>query len=85
LTLLPTLWHIKESSNHRSRGQAKWLLSTLLKTKSALIDDMILSCVQQIGGGHVDTIKEWLEPVCYIYQEREGEEMVEMLLELIGM
>ena len=61
-------------------------IETLKNKIRSYSTDMILSCVQQIGGGHVDHDQRMVRACLLdIYQEREGEEMVEMLLELIGM
>jgi hypothetical protein len=48
--------------------------------------EMILECITMIGGGNVAT-EERMVRACLldIYQEREGEEAIDALLETLGM
>lgn len=58
-------------------------IKTRIRTQST---DTILSCVMNIGGGQVST-EERIVRACLldVYQEREGEEAIDALLDVLEM
>lgn len=58
-------------------------IKTQIRTQDT---DTILSCIMQIGGGQVDT-KERMVRACLIdiYEEREGQDATDTLLDILEM